>query len=291
MKGRAEGWTSADRAGLSVFDGRAIVAVVDWYQSVVPAPASELILASGSLPSRPATLQRVPPASGSARDLALAAFAEGDRTPPFTWSESLRFYFDSGGRSVSWSLVKDARDRILSAADAEARAVTKRLVDGKVTIGKWQTEIASIIKLAHGAAASLTLGGWAALDTTDWGKVSGELDFQYIYLDGFASELEDEAYPIDGRFWVRVGQYPRSLRKTWWRLTGDELIKKGYDLEMNILGGTENCEECLEQSYMGWVRQGTLIDIGERQCLNYCSCEIQYASSFTGETWKDELID
>lgn len=291
MKGHAEGWTSADRAGLAVFDGRAIVSVADWYRSVVPAPASELILASGALPSRPATLQRIPLASRSVRDRALAVFAEGDRTPPFSWSRSLHFYFDALGLSVAWSLVREARDKLRMAAEQEVFDVSTRLAAGKTTIGKWQKDVANSMKMAHGATAALALGGWAALSSLDWEQVSIELENQLDYLDGFASDLEREDYPANGRFYGRASQYPRSSRRTWAKLMGLAMVGLGYDLEANLLSGAENCDECLEMTAWGWVPHGTLIDIGSRQCLNNCACEIAYASRLTGKTWNDETAD
>ncbi len=293
MKGHAAGWTQADREGLAKFDGRAIVEVVDWYRSVVPAPASELILASGALPSRPAVMERrqsvVP---RSKRENALLVFASQDRSAPFTWSRALHFYFDATGLSVAWSLVKDARDRLRMAAEREVLEVSQRLANGKTTISKWQNDVANSMKMAHGATAALALGGWAALSSLDWEQVSIELENQFGYLDGFAVDLEREDYPADGRFFARASQYPNSSRRTWAKLMGLAMVGLGYDLEANLLtGGAENCDECLEMTAWGWVPHGTLIDIGSRQCLNNCACEIAYASRLTGRTWNDETTD
>ncbi len=291
MKGQALRWSKADRQALAQFSGSEIVRLVDWYRANVGSVPAELVFAAGTLPARPApsaNRRRVVPAERAA---AIAAFADAALVPPFTWSAAIRFYFDSTGRAVSWKLVKETRDVVRVAGENEARRQSERLVAGEITIGQWQAAMADIVKMGHGSAAMLTMGGWAGLEAETWEDVAAGIDFQLEYLDGFAQALQEESYPIDGRFWQRIVQYPRSLTKAWWHLTGQEMFKRGYDLEMNVLGGTENCEDCLEQSYMGWVRQGELIDIGDRQCLNFCSCEIQYASSFSGATWKDELID
>lgn len=290
MKGHAARWSPSEISAQARFDGSAVVAVVDWYRTVVSGPAADLILASGNLPTVAVFSEsNAQPPSNDARLAALSLFASRALQPPFTWSEPLRFYLDASSLPVPWSLVRLARDSVQKAAVSEAQAVSQGLVSGKVPIGKWQSEMASITKMAHGSAACLTLGGWSSVDQMDWLRVSSGLEFQLGYLDGFAQALEKDTFPVDGHFWSRVSQYPRSLRKTWFSLTGLEMVKRGYDLEMNLLGGTESCEECLEMSDLGWVRQGTLIDIGSRQCLNFCDCEIQYASSFTGATWQDEL--
>jgi len=287
MKGRARRWAAADRTRLARFDGQEIVRLTEWYTANVPGAPAWLIHASGALPGTPApAANRGGP---SVADDALAAFAEQALVPPFTWSDATRFYFDVNGRGVSWSLVNGARDTARLALEAEARLQSERMVAGEITIGQWQEAMAETVKMGHGTAAMLVLGGWAALEASDWAEVEVGIDFQLEYLDGFAQALESAEYPVDGLFWQRVGQYPKSLRKAWWHLTGSEMFKRGYDMEMNILGGAENCEDCLWMSELGWQPQGELIDIGDRQCLNACSCEIQYRSSFTGKTWQNEI--
>jgi hypothetical protein len=289
MKGRAAHWSPAEIAALARFDGRSIVSVVEWYSTVVSGHAGRLVFAAGGLPSV-AVAARIPSSrSESRRVSALIALAERAVSPPFTWSEPLRFYIDANSLPVPWSLVRQARDMAVDAAVEEARIASQSLVGNKIPVSKWQAEVANSMKMAHGAAACLTLGGWSAVDAEDWLRIEPELVFQLRYLDRFAQSLEYGDVPVDGRFWARVKQYPRSARKTWFKLTGLEMIKRGYDMEMNLLGGTESCDECIEMSELGWVPQGTLVQPGERDCLNFCACELQYASSFTGQTWRDEL--
>lgn len=287
MNGAFTAWSPDEERVLAQYDGTAVVAVVDWYKAAVTGPARALIDASGSLPSQAAAFAwNASPAA--TRQSALQRLASRALKPPFAWSEASRFYLDAEGKAVSWELVRSVHRNLQTQARSQATALSENLLAGRIPLAQWQSDMARLVKLAHGAAACLVLGGWSAVQVDDWSRVSAQVAGQLPFLQGFAMQLQ-MGLPIDGRFWARLAQYPLSMKRTWHSLTGLEMLKRGYDLEINILGGTESCDECLEMAELEWVPQGTLIEIGDRQCLNYCDCEIHYASSLTGAQWQDEL--
>jgi hypothetical protein len=103
---------------------------------------------------------------------------------------------------------------------------------------------------------------------------------QYAYLDGFAKEIQanPEAW-INGRLDARMNLYKESAYTTLADFQAREYGEQGYDEEINILGVADHCDDCLAETGRGWVPIGTLIPIGDRQCIVNCKCTIDYRRS------------
>jgi hypothetical protein len=52
---------------------------------------------------------------------------------------------------------------------------------------------------------------------------------------------------------------------------------EGYVYEENILGDAEHCGGCVAETAKGKVPIGTLIPIGQRDCLANCHCHFAYS--------------
>lgn len=195
---------------------------------------------------------------------------------PFGWSENAaRFYDRRTGRFVSRDTIRLALDDVIDMASTEARAISESLRAGKITLADWQRGMRDLVKTTMLDAEALAHGGRGQLTQADYGRVGAAIREQYRYLDGFTEDIRN-GLPLDGRFLNRAVMYSRAARPFFHDEQTDLLAESGYTEEMSILHAAEHCVECVDQNAIGWAPIGTLIPIGERQCLANDVCTMRY---------------
>lgn len=179
------------------------------------------------------------------------------------------------GRLVSRDAVRHALDHALTAGGRRVMGLANELRDGKVTLRDWQRRTAVELKSMHLYSAAAAKGGWAQLTQADFGRVGAALREQYKYLQGFADQLSD-GLALDGRFLRRAQMYAEAARATY-ELTAQQVaLDAGYAEERNVLHPADHCNGCLDASAIGWVSIGTLVPVGQRECLTGCRCTLRY---------------
>ena len=204
----------------------------------------------------------------------------------FVFRESDGTYRTLDEDVVPSQVIRLAADEGLANSRERVEDLTRQLRDGEIRLGRWQREMMDEIKDAHMNMASIAKGGYEQMGQTDWGRVGGRVSQEYEYLRNFAQQIADEDIPLDGRAVNRAGMYVDSARQTHHRTERLEMQKRGYNQEKNILGVAEHCPECVELTTRGdngWVPNGTLPEIGNRQCLSNCKCQVVYRRTTPGE--------
>jgi len=198
--------------------------------------------------------------------------------PRYKWNEKAGRYVDSRGRFVSVQQVDFARERMQGAGDKQAEYLAGQLRSGKITVQQWESQMRTLVKDTHLANAMLAHGGPDNMTKGDYGVAGPLIRDDFKRLNQFAQDIESGKVPLDGRFVARARMYPRHGRTTY-NLSRRRLMKKnGLKWERNIMGPADHCSECIDQSAQGWVPIGTLVPIGNRQCLSNCACTITYGS-------------
>jgi hypothetical protein len=194
----------------------------------------------------------------------------------YGWNEKAQRFFDrQTGRYVSRDFVRAAFDDVIAAESRAAQVISDALRSGKVDLGEWQAEMRRIIKDGQLQAAALARGGWDQMRAADYGRVGAAVREQYAFLDRFTQEIR-KGLPLDGRFLMRAGMYAQAARPFFHEQQGAALEAAGYSEERNILHPAEHCQVCLDQSAAGYVPIGTLIPIGQRQCMGNDKCTMRY---------------
>lgn len=60
---------------------------------------------------------------------------------------------------------------------------------GRITLGFFEEELRTQIRLLHAGAMAIGKGSWQAVTQSDWGKVGAELRGQYVFLHRFAQDV------------------------------------------------------------------------------------------------------
>lgn len=197
--------------------------------------------------------------------------------PGWGWNEVAQRYIHEG-RFVSPTQVRGAIDAFVEGTSDRLKALTLELRSGSLTLGQWQTAMASEIKASHLASAVAANGGWANMTPESFGQVGGLLKEEFKYLNRFASQIAEGAPTANvdsDAILNRVALYGEAPRHTYEeaRLTNER--DSGFDIEWNELGAADHCDECVDWTEMGEVATGTIPLPGERTCGNKCHCRVR----------------
>jgi len=198
------------------------------------------------------------------------------RNRPFGWNAAAARYVDAQGRFVSKASVRAAIDGALDNASAVMAQATEALRMRAITVTQWHTIMRREVKNVHLYSAAAAKGGWAQLTPQDLGYLGQRIRQELGYLDRFARQLRNPRFPRDGRVTARARMYAQAGRYTYHRVDRQVQLGIGMTHERNILSAGEACESCIEQADLEWVPIGTLVPVGNRQCLTNCRCDIAY---------------
>lgn len=200
----------------------------------------------------------------------------GDR---YGWNEAAQRYYDRAtGRYVSFTQVRVAVDRMITASARRVTAVSDQLRMGAVDLAQWQTALREEIAITHRMAAAAAAGGWDQLTQADYGRIGAAVRVQYQYLHAFTEDIRG-GLTLDGRFLNRAAMYAKAARPFYHDLHAANVEAAGYDQEHNVTHEAEHCQQCLDMSALGWVPIGTCIPIGQRTCLGNDQCTMEYQVS------------
>lgn len=198
----------------------------------------------------------------------------------YGWGSDTQRYRDlTTGRFVTPAEVRAEVDVVIQAQREAMPGLVQGLMNGKSTIGGWQEQMEQTIKSMQLANAAAARGGFANLTDADYARISQTIAEQYNYLQQFALQLETGAQPLDGRVLTRANMYMDSARGSYEQTRREGMREVGYDQERRVLGGINNCDDCLAAAGEDWSDIGTLPEIGDSQCGANCNCTFEYQQS------------
>jgi phage antirepressor YoqD-like protein len=195
----------------------------------------------------------------------------------FTYNPGSRRYTErSSGRYVAAQTVRSAVDTVISAETLRIRSVAQELVNGSINISEWMIQTQAIIKDLHVSMGLAANGGLANTGAKELGFIASEVKKQYQYLRSFAKQIKNGSHALNGSLVSRAALYTQAARGTY-----EDVIRKNAEgssdtQERRMLGSSDHCSTCLEQSALGWQPIGTLNRIGDSLCLSNCHCEFQF---------------
>jgi hypothetical protein len=191
------------------------------------------------------------------------------------WNAPLARYIDTRGRIISTSAVRDAIDRSIEQYKTLARSLAEQLRGGEISLRTWESEMRVVVKDVQLLATAGAHGGWAQLDRAALGRAGREIRDQYAFLDNFAREISNGDQLLDGTLANRAMMYVEAGRGGY--ESQREAIEReaGYLEEISIRHASDSCRGCVHEASRGWVAIGSLVGIGDRDCLTRCRCTIE----------------
>lgn len=193
----------------------------------------------------------------------------------YRWNEIAGRYINQSGNFVSFADVRSYLDEVLDRHERKIMSLSSALREGSINVQQWQAGMKDALKDLHLVSGALARGGWAQMSQADYGRVGSQLRFQYERLAKFAQQIE-RGLPFDGRFIRRTQLYAQSGRVSYTAALRQEMALRGYTEEQSVLAAADHCSECVAEADKGWVKIGTLINIGERICKSNCRCHLEF---------------
>lgn len=195
----------------------------------------------------------------------------------FWWDSSVAQYRDAHGHFVPRLLVRKSLDRIAAASGQRMRVMGQQVAKGDASLGDFHLAMRTEIKTALINNVAAAKGGYAQLSQSDYGRVGNEVKRQYKFLDNFVTELYAGVTKANTPgFLARVQLYFNTARTMYYKFDREVQEEAGMKEERNLLHPAEHCDECLAQTDMGWVPLGTLVPIGDRECVGNDRCTMEY---------------
>lgn len=191
--------------------------------------------------------------------------------------KSRRYRNRSTGRYLPASQVRSAVDTIIDAESVKMRDLAQRLVDGEIALSDWQMQSAALLKALHVAMGLAANGGLANTSNASLGYIASQIKKQYSYLNRFAQQIRSGKQALDGTLVARAALYVQAGRELYENVVGRAARLAGCTQEKSILGPADHCQDCVSEAAKKWSPIGSLIPIGQRQCLANCRCTMQYA--------------
>lgn len=200
----------------------------------------------------------------------------------FSWDKKAqRYRYASGagkGQFVGAEAVKSLVGEAISKTQGNAQSVTEKLLNGKLTVGGWESEIAAQIKQVSIWQTMIGKGGQKQLDSRDYGRVGAEMRLQLSYLRKFSQEV------LEGR--LTANQIKARVNLYFERTTGlyEEARRSGHKENgylwerRQLNSGGNECADCFSYAAMGWQAIGILPRPGNScECRANCLCSFKFS--------------
>lgn len=194
----------------------------------------------------------------------------------YTFDRRIGRYRESGsGRLISEKFVRDAVDALADGVSGDLAALSRRLLNGEVSLAEWQAQAMATIKSAHVATAVVAKGGRSEVSPADFGRIGQKVREQYRYVRSFAQDIAGGRQPLNGTLPARAQQYGQAARVTYEAIKAADDKARGMQVERNVLHGRDHCGQCPKLTAKGWVPIGSLPPIGSRPCRVNDRCTIE----------------
>jgi hypothetical protein len=200
-------------------------------------------------------------------------------TTGLTWNPRRQAYL-SKGKVVS---TRKIIDELVKTSQARMRQWTERMTAGKLSVPKWQILMAREVKNVHLTSAVIAEGGREQMTSAAWGRLGNTLKFQYRHLRDFAGEIP-RTISDRANVAARAEMYATSSIGTY----ENEVLKRNQEFGLQIArretaGGSDSCDDCLEQEDLGWQPIDEVREIGDSTCGARCNCVIEYETVMPGD--------
>jgi len=191
-----------------------------------------------------------------------------------------RYFNKDTGRFVKRSDVIKSVDAIASSAKSKLQYEVRKLARGKITVDRFQSNAAKILKDSHLQSAMLGAGGKGGMTPRIRGFVGGTLSNDYNRLNKMAVDLK--AGKITRKQALsRMSNYGESVRSSFFTADKESQIRTGRRFAKRLLTpGVQHCPECINYERREWTPIEDIIPVGVAcSCRGRCRCVVRYQNA------------
>lgn len=156
------------------------------------------------------------------------------------------------------------------------RDLGRRYVSGDIDLSEFQRQAEKEIEDGIWDAALLLVGPLIYSLSAMLNTILELIRRQKEWLARLVADILSGRQAVDGTLLRRIAMYSGSGWSALQELSRQLAYMSGKREERNILGIAEHCAGCVVETGKGWVPIGTLVPVGERDCLSNCMCEIEF---------------
>lgn len=172
------------------------------------------------------------------------------------------------GKLVPISVVLSLARKIEDAGVRNARALTQRMLDGKLTVEEWGRRMRRLIGAQHVLQAALALGSLETAET--FPTVTERKRSEEGYLLGFISGLK-AGQVSPGRALSRAASYMMAASATFHIVNQQANSSAGKTEAKRVRRAAESCRGCIAYSAK-WLPISEMPPIGTLECGSHCRC-------------------
>jgi hypothetical protein len=156
------------------------------------------------------------------------------------------------------------------------------LTTGQLSPEQWARKHFAAVKDSVLATSMVANGGRAQMSPTAWGRAGAAIKAQYRHANKLLSRWEElsgeEREEYARRLVARSRRYAGAAVAAYENAVRARERDAGQKFERRVLGGviTRHCDGCIAQAGRGWQQIGSLLKIGECQCLSGCKCSFEF---------------
>lgn len=189
-----------------------------------------------------------------------------------------RYRYTDTKRFLSREAFLSITRRQIAYSENQLSNLNTKLINREITLRKWQTETAQLLKSLHVRQAILTKGGVDRMTDADYLRVGRSLRSEYKYLKGFAEDVKAGKLS-EAQLRARSKLYLENSRGEIHRFEAVAAKEKGYQFMRRFLGRTDrHCADCLSYAALGVQRIGTIpLPTQDCACRARCKCRVEYS--------------
>lgn len=203
--------------------------------------------------------------------------------PLYTFDlRSARYRSKRTGRFVDPTAVRRALDAALQNQAATARDLSARLAARSIDVDAWELGMRDVIRNTQIFASAAGRGGFAQMDAREFGLVGQRVRRQNEFLTKRVQQIRD-GLPLNATFLQSTEGYAKAAKPAFLAARQDAVQSSGFDETATDLHPAEHCQGCTREAARGFVKIGTEVPIGDRECGPHDRCTQRFRNSQTGE--------
>lgn len=169
---------------------------------------------------------------------------------------------------------------ITAQSSKNLKLILSKYKEGVIDLSQLRKGTQDLLRQQTLASAIVGVGGVGNLTENVLTAVRRQLTEQFTFLDGFLKDISTRN--ITQRDQSRIAMYANTTYAAasiaQRQFSYDTLIREEMGLEeRRLLGGSEQCDDCIELANEGWQPIGTLPAIGQGTvCGNNCHCTFEF---------------